>query len=65
MSRRVIVFRRVTIRRIVAAPDVAADLTQTEMHPHASDLQTILAAIRARSNVTYLAQVFATFHIGL
>ena len=57
--------RRVTVRGIVAASDVSADLAQAQMHPRGSDLQTILTAIRARSDVAYLDQVFAAFHIGL
>src|ERR1700741_2040096 len=64
MTRRVIVLRCVTVRRIVTATDVTADLAQSEMEPARSDLQTILAAIRARRNDTYLAQVITAFHIG-
>jgi hypothetical protein len=56
-------FRRVTVRRIVAATDVTADLAQAKVQPLTADLQTILAAIRARSNDTYLAQVITAFHI--
>ena len=65
MTRRMVMLCRVPIRRIVAASDVTADLAQTKMQPTRSDLQTILASLRARSNDTYLAQVFTAFHIGL
>ena len=57
-------FRGVPIRRIVAASDVAADLAQPKVNPTSADLQTIFAAICARGNGTYLAQVFAALHIG-
>ena len=38
MTRRVIMLRRVTVRRIVAASDVSADLAETEVYPSRADL---------------------------
>jgi hypothetical protein len=46
MLRLVIVFGGMTIRRRIAAADVTALQTQTQMHPLAAGLQTLFATVR-------------------
>lgn len=43
----VIVFRRVTVRRVIAAADVTTDLAKPQMDPTAADLQTIFTSVSA------------------
>ena len=54
MFSRVIMFRRMTVRRTVAAADVTADLAQAQMEPTSTDLQTIFTAISARRDRNHL-----------
>jgi hypothetical protein len=51
------VFGRVPVRRVIAAGDVSAFEAQSQVNPARADLQTILAAFRARRDVAYLIQV--------
>src|SRR6266481_3741099 len=44
--------RRVPVRRLVAAPDMATGPTQAQMHPRRADLEALLAPERARRYVT-------------
>src|SRR5690349_9031560 len=60
MLRRVVMLRRVLVRRIVAAPDVAAGEAQTQMDPPSVHLETFLAPFRcARGDVSDLVEVTA------
>src|SRR5207248_2552551 len=66
VARGVEVLRRVLVPGRVAAADVAADLTETEMDPVVSDLQAVLAARGARGHVATLIEVRADFaHVRL
>ena len=47
----VFVFRR------IAAADVPADKALAQVHPGVANLQAILTAVRARSDVSYLVEV--------
>ena len=51
MAGRVEVLGGVTVRRAVAAADVAAGPAEAQMHPRRTDLQALLAAERARRHV--------------
>jgi hypothetical protein len=51
---RVKVFGGVLILGIIAAPDMAAFETETQVYPRIPDFQTILTAIRAGGNFSYL-----------
>ena len=44
--------RRMPVRRLVAAPDMATGPTQAQMHPRRADLEALLAPERARRYVT-------------
>ena len=48
MRRRAKMFRRVFIRRIIAAADVTARFAKTQVNPPIARFQTIFAAVRAR-----------------
>ena len=50
MARCLKVRMRVAVRRIIAAADMAAVPAQAQMYPLAANLQTVLAAERARQN---------------
>ena len=50
---------RVPVRAAVATADVAAILAEPQVHPRASDLETVFAAIRARRYFHDGADVFA------
>src|SRR5436189_3069181 len=52
MFRQIIMFRGVTVRRIVTAAYVSARHAKPEMDPPTADLQTVFAALRARLNIT-------------
>src|SRR5258707_6217606 len=43
--------RRMPVRRLVAAPDMATGPTQAQMHPRRADLEALLAPERARRYV--------------
>ena len=51
MSSRMEMLGGMTIWRFVAAADMAAGATQSQMHPPRTDLQTFLAPVGARGNV--------------
>lgn len=53
------VVRRVLVFGAIAATDVAADQTQTEVHPAISESQAFLAPFCARRDVANLADVLA------
>ena len=50
MARCLKVRMRVAVRRIIAAADMAAVPAQAQVYPLAANLQTVLAAERARQN---------------
>src|SRR5215468_317264 len=65
MAGRMIMFRRVLVRRRVAAADVPARQTQAQMQPTASAAQTIFTALRAGRHVLNLIQMTAfVFHFN-
>jgi hypothetical protein len=49
------------ILRIVAAADMTTDETDTQMHPCIPDSQTILAAIGAGCDLSYLVKMTTLF----
>jgi hypothetical protein len=49
------------ILRIVTAPDMSTDETDTQMHPGVTHFQTLLTAIGARGDLSYLVEVAALF----
>jgi len=60
MPRLVEMFRRMTSRRLVAAPDMTAEKTQAEMHPLPVRLEALLAALRrARMHMMNLVEMCA------
>jgi hypothetical protein len=54
-------FRRMLVRRRVAAPRMPALHTHTQMDPRTTDLQTILTTLRRRLHLMYMVQM-GTFH---
>src|SRR5215467_3666678 len=60
MFRRLVMFRRVLVRRRIAAADVPARQTQAQMQPTASAAQTIFAPFRAGRDFLNLIQMCAT-----
>src|SRR5215813_12526532 len=63
MFSRVIMFRRVLVRRRIAASDVPAGQAQSQMQPLASAAQTVFTASRAGRYVLNLIQMRAcVFH---
>src|SRR4029079_11525238 len=59
MPCRVEVPRRVPVRRVVAASDMAASPTQAQMQPSRADLQTFLAPERTPGHVADVVRVSA------
>ena len=57
-----IVLGGVTVWRIVATPDMTANLAEPQMDPTPADLQTVFTSIGARRDRAYLAQMFARLH---
>src|SRR4051812_32728613 len=73
MGRRAVVLRRVLIRRVVAAADVAALETEAEMDPRITCRETLLAALRCiravipratKMNAKRLRHVLSLRYIG-
>jgi hypothetical protein len=58
------VLRGMPILRAVAAPDMAAGLAHSQVHPRVSRLQTFLATIAARFDIQDLVEVLALFRHG-
>src|SRR5574341_68421 len=57
--RRAVMFRRVLVRRRIAAANVTAGQAQSQMHPVSSDAQTVFAAFSAGRHVLNLIQMRA------
>jgi hypothetical protein len=57
MAGRVKVFRRMTIRRGIAASNMAADHAHPQMHPPAANLQAIFTALRRRLHLPNLIEM--------
>ena len=51
----------VPVLRVVAAADVPADLAQAQVHPLVAYPQAVLAAVGARRDLVYCAEVSAIF----
>ena len=58
----VIVLCCVCVRRRVAAAYMTALFAEPQMYPAAADLETVFAAVRARSHFGDRTDVFAVFH---
>ena len=66
VMRRVMVFRRVLVRRVVATADVTARQTEPEMHPAAVGFEALLASRRrARLVGIDLIEVLAAVAHGM
>src|SRR5271169_3898554 len=61
MACRVKVLGGVAVRRVVATPDMAAGPAQPQMKPLRADLQTFLAAERARRHIANVVAMGAVF----
>jgi transposase len=55
-------FRRVFVRRRIAAADVTANFAKPQMNPTVAGFQTIFTAVRARRNIFYFFQMLALSH---
>jgi hypothetical protein len=62
MLGRVKMLGRVLILRRIAAPDVAANEAQAQMHPSVAHLQAFLATARVRVHVVDLIEMCAFGH---
>jgi hypothetical protein len=54
--------RGMLILRAIAAADVPARFAKTQMHPLITNLQAILAALRARRDFTHLIEMNTSRH---
>jgi hypothetical protein len=61
MLRRLEVLAGVSMRRVVAAADVAAGAAQAQVHPFAADFQALLAADGARDDIPNRVQMRTSF----
>ena len=62
MGSEVVVFRRVLIFRRVAAANVTANKTESQVHPAVARFQTLLAAARMGLHIPDLIQMSALCH---